>query len=92
MTVDFVLLVTDLPRSDILAGTFLEPDEAQPFNAFRRTSERFEVEWTPATRFAMGTANDLTVGSLLRVVGRLGENHLVQAEKLVVLTRVARVL
>ncbi len=91
-TVDLVILITDLPRSEILAGTFLEPDEAEPFNAFRRSSERFEVQWTSTTRFVMGTAADLTVGSLLRVVGKLGEKRLVYAEQVVVLTRVARVL
>ena len=40
----------------------------------------------------MGGVADLVVGALLRVVGKLDQDHLVHAEQLVVLTRVARVL
>jgi hypothetical protein len=38
----------------------------------------------------MGGATDLKVGALLRVVGKLDENHLVHAEQIVVLTSVAQ--
>ena len=40
----------------------------------------------------MGAITDLTVGAVLRTVGRLDEDRLVHAEQLVVLTKVARIL
>jgi tetrahydromethanopterin S-methyltransferase subunit A len=91
-TVDLFVSVTDLPREQVLGGIFLEPDETGTFTAFGRTSQRIEVEWTPTIWLIMGGAADLVAGALLRVVGKLDENHLVRAEQLVVLTRVARVL
>ena len=90
--VDLFFSVTDLPRKQVLGGIFLEPDETGTFTAFRGTSQRIEVRWTPTSRLIMGGEADLVVGALLRVVGKLDQDHLVHAEQLVVLTRVARVL
>ncbi len=90
--VDVVLAVTSLPRPELLGGTLLEPDEADPFSAFRRTQQRVEVQWGSSVRVAMGTITDFTAGAVLRTIGRFDENRLVHAEQIVVLTRVARVL
>jgi hypothetical protein len=90
--VDLFFSVTDLPREQVLGGVFLEPDETGTFQAFTRTSQRIEVEWTSSSKLIMGGATDLVVGALLRVVGKLDENHLVHGEQLVVLTRVAKIL
>lgn len=59
----------------------------QPFNALRRTGQEIQVRWSPTTQFAMGEAADLPVG--VRVRGTLGEIRLVEAERFVILTRVA---
>jgi tetrahydromethanopterin S-methyltransferase subunit A len=90
--VDLFFSVTDLPREQVLGGVFLEPDETGTFQTFSRTSQRIEVEWGPTARLIMGGASDLTVGALLRVVGKLGENRQVLAEQVVVLTRVAKII
>ncbi len=90
--VDLFFSVTDLPRDWVLSGVFIEPDETGTFQAFTRTSQRVEVEWGPTAWLIMGGASDLVVGALLRVVGKLDENHLVHGEQLVVLTRVAKIL
>lgn len=92
-TVDFVLAVASLPRPEILDGTLLEPDEADPFSApFRRTKQQVQVQWNSSVRVAMGAITDLTTGAVLRVVGKVDENRLVHADQLVVLTKVARIL
>jgi hypothetical protein len=90
--VDFVFTVTDLTQSGVLNGIFLEADEGEPFTAFRRTQQRIQVQWTSTGRFAMGTANDLTIGALVRTSCRLLGNGLVQGEQLVILAKHGRVL
>ena len=89
--VDLFFSVTDLPREQVLGGVFLLPDETGTNRAFPRTSQRLEVEWGPTSKLIMGGATDLVVGALLRVVGKLSENHVLQGEQLVVLTRVAKI-
>ncbi len=88
--VDLFLLVTDLPREQVVGGIFVEPDETGTFRTFGRTSQRIEVEWTPTSRLIMGDAADLVVDAILRVVGKFDENKLFHGEQIVVLTRVAK--
>jgi len=90
--VDLFFSVTDLPREQVLGGVLLLPDETGTNQAFPQTSQRLEVEWGPTSKLIMGGATELVVGALLRVVGKLSENHIVHGEQLVVLTRVAKVL
>src|SRR6267143_1087294 len=89
--VDLFFSVTELPREQLLAGVFLLPDETGTNQAFPRTSQRLEVEWGPTSKLIMGGSDDLVVGALLRVVGKYDQNHVVQGEQLVVLTRVAKI-
>lgn len=92
--VDVVLAVTELPAPDILGGAFLESDEAEPFSVYRRTPHQLQVQWTPATQFAMGGAEDLHIGALVRARGVLASDAevVVSAQKLVILTGVARII
>jgi hypothetical protein len=53
---------------------------------------RVRARWDGATRIAMGGADDLVSGALLRVHGELREPGLVVAEAIAVLTSVATVL
>lgn len=90
--VDIVLVVTDTPVPDLLAGIFMEGDEAD-FSAFRRTPHRFGIRWTSTVPIAMGEVADVQVGALVRARGRLDEGRqLVMAERLVILTRAARII
>ena len=88
--VDLFLSVTDLPREHILGGIFVEPDMTGASRVLRGTSQRIEVDWTPASRLVMGGAEDLVVGAILRVVGKFDKNHLVHGEQIIVLTRVEK--
>jgi tetrahydromethanopterin S-methyltransferase subunit A len=92
MTVNIALAITGLPAPDLLDGELLQPDEAEPFGAYRRTEQNAQIHWNPATQFAMGAAADLQVGALVRARGTLGQSGLVEAERLVILTQVARIL
>ena len=92
MTVNVALIITGLPAPDLLDGELLQPDEAEPFGAYRHTEQKVEIRWSPTTQFAMGEAADLQVGGLVRVRGVLGANRLIGAERLVILTQVARIV
>jgi hypothetical protein len=92
MAVNLALAITGLPAPDLLNGELLQADEAEPFSAFSRTGESVQVHWSPTTTFAMGEASDLQIGALVRVRGALSERRFVEAERLVILTRVARIL
>ena len=83
--------VTDLPRDQVLGGVFVEIDESGVARTYSRTDQRVEIEWSPGAKFAMGGAEDLTVGAILRVYGKRGESNLVHAEGFVILTHVAKI-
>jgi hypothetical protein len=90
--VDVVVSVAELPTPDLLAGTFLESDEADPFTTYRRTAHPLRLRWTSSTRIVMGDASDLQPGALVRARGPRLADDLVDAQHLVILTRVARIL
>jgi tetrahydromethanopterin S-methyltransferase subunit A len=92
MSVNVALAITGLPAPDLLDGEFLQADEAEPFSAYRRTGQDVQVRWSPTTEFAMGEAADLQVGALARARGVMGERRLIEAERLVILTGVARIV
>jgi tetrahydromethanopterin S-methyltransferase subunit A len=92
MSVNVALAITGLPARDLLNGELLQADEAEPFSAFRRTGQEVQVRWSPTVQFAMGEAADLQVGALVRVRGTLGEDRRVEAERIVILTQVARII
>jgi tetrahydromethanopterin S-methyltransferase subunit A len=92
MGVNVALAIIGLPAPDLLNGELLQADEAEPFSAYRRTGQRVQVHWSPTTQFAMGEAADLQVGALARARGVLGERRLIEAERLVILTGVARIV
>ncbi|HEY7833577.1 MAG TPA: hypothetical protein VIG30_08420 [Ktedonobacterales bacterium] len=92
MAVNVALVITSLPAPDRIDGDLLQADEAEPFSAFRRTGQPVQVHWSSATQFAMGVAADLQIGALVRVRSTLGESRLLEAERLVILTHVARII
>jgi hypothetical protein len=90
--INVALAITGLPAPDLLEGELLQADEAEPFSAYRRTGREIQVHWSPAIQFAMGEAVDLQIGALVRVRGTLGDLRRVDAERLVILTSVARIV
>jgi hypothetical protein len=92
MPVNVALAITGLPAPDLLDGELLQPDEVEPFSAFRRAGQEMQVRWSPITQFAMGETADLQIGARVRVRGALGERRLIEAERLVILTHVARIV
>lgn len=92
MPVNVALAITSLPAPDRLDGELLQSDEAEPFSAYRRTEQPVQIRWSPSTQFAMGEAADLEVGALVRARGTLGQGRLIEAERLVILTRAVRII
>jgi tetrahydromethanopterin S-methyltransferase subunit A len=92
MAANVALAIRSLPLPDLLDGELLQPDEAEPFSAYRRTRQSVQIRWSPTTQFAMGGAADLQVGALVRARGMLGDGRLIEAERLVILTHVARIV
>jgi tetrahydromethanopterin S-methyltransferase subunit A len=92
MSVSVALAITSISAPDLLDGELLQSDEAEPFSAFRRTGRAIQVRWSPASQIAMGEVADLAVGALVRARGTLGESRLVEADRLVILTRVAHII
>jgi tetrahydromethanopterin S-methyltransferase subunit A len=92
MAINIALIITGLPAPDLLDGELLQPDEAEPFSAYRHAGQEVRVHCSPTTQFAMGEASDLQIGALVRVRGALGEGRLITAARLVILTPVARIV
>src|SRR5467141_3938261 len=90
--VDLFISVTDLPREHVLGGIFAEADESGPSRTLTGTTRRIEIEWSPTIKFAMGGADDLVVGALLRVFGKFDQNHLIHGEMIIVLAKVAQLM
>jgi tetrahydromethanopterin S-methyltransferase subunit A len=79
------------PSENLLEGTVAEPTEHEPFSLYRRTVHVLRVHWSPATRVIMGEPSQVGPGALLRVRGRRRSENEVDAERLVILTSVARI-
>jgi len=90
--VDLVLSVSEISGPQKFKGDFLVSDEAEPFNAFHRTKERVIAEWAASTRIIMGVVDEIVVGALLRLSGRIDESRLVHVDQLVILSKVARIV
>jgi tetrahydromethanopterin S-methyltransferase subunit A len=90
-TVDVVLEATGQPIPGELVGTALEPNEKAPFNSFHRTDEQIAVHWTDQTAIVMGERADVVVGGIFRAHGALRSQTLIDASRIVVLTKVAAI-
>jgi tetrahydromethanopterin S-methyltransferase subunit A len=91
-TIDVVFVITDQPASELLVGDFLEPDEAELFSAYRRTSHQLQVRWTGVTRIAMGERNDVHVNTVVRIRGTFSNDRAIDAEQMVILSNVVRII
>jgi hypothetical protein len=90
--VSVALVITGLPTAGSLDGMMLEADEADPFSTYRRSSHQLQVRWTPETKIVMGESSDLTVGALIRASGSFDAGYRISAHRLVILTRVVRIV
>lgn len=90
--VDVVIAVERTPEPEVFAGTLLEPDEAEPFSAYRRGSKQVSIRRAPESPIIMGEPDDLQIGALLRARGAWRDGNQVDAERVVILTRVARIV
>jgi hypothetical protein len=89
--VNVVVSVTEQSSERRFAGTLAEPREENPFQSFRRTAHPVAAHWGSETRIAMGTADDIAPGALVRVRGVLGPDRAVNAAGIAILTGVATI-
>ena len=89
--VDVALNVTRAGAAELLEGVVLDSDEAEPFSAYHRTTYPLSLHWSAATQIVMGGPEDLHDGALLRARGTWNDGA-VAAARIVVLTRVARII
>jgi len=73
----------------LLDAVVADPDPTDPYTRYLRTGHRVRVRRGDHTRVAMGTAEDLTAGALLRVRGTVDGHGDIDATAVAVLTRVA---
>lgn len=88
--VDVACEVTARLSEYLLEGTLGEPNEREPFRLYRRTEYVLRVHWSEATPVIMGELSQVAPGALLRVRGKRRSENEVDAERLVILTGVAR--
>jgi len=79
------------PSEYLLEGTFVEPSEREPFSLFHPTEHVLLVHWSTATQIIMGEPGQVCPGALLRLRGKRRSENELDAERLVILTSVARV-
>jgi tetrahydromethanopterin S-methyltransferase subunit A len=89
--VDLVFEATEQPAERELMGTFLEREKTPPFSSYQRTDQRVGMRWVPETQVVMGEMPDVVAPGVFRVVGVLDAELRVDASRVIVLSKVARV-
>lgn len=72
-------------------GCVADPDPAEPYARYVRSSRPTTARYNALTRIAMGTAQDVTAGALLRVRGTIQADGILAIEAMAILTRVATI-
>jgi hypothetical protein len=60
--------------------------EKQDETHYARTGNAAEVSWGKETALVMGKVEDIHAGAILHVTGKVGADHSVQAQQIVILT------
>ena len=77
------LEVTTMPSSILLEGTLLEKNDD---GSYSLTSQKARVQWNPSQSVIMGSSSDVKVGAIIQVRGTLGNNDVLTADQVVILT------
>lgn len=84
---NIALEVTSLPTSTLLTGTLLQKNAD---DSYSRTDQKVTVQWN-AAQFVMGNSSDVKQGAILQVDGRVGDNGVLRASQVVILTGIVQV-
>jgi hypothetical protein len=90
-SIQLVIEVVSASGGKTIHGFVADPDPADPYARYVRTSQRATAHYSVGTRFAMGTAQDVTAGALLRVRGTMKADGNLEIEAMAILTHVASV-
>jgi tetrahydromethanopterin S-methyltransferase subunit A len=91
-SIQLVIEVISTTGGQTLHGFVADPDPADPYARYVRTSQRTTARYNVLTRIAMGTAQDVTAGALLRVRGTIQADGMIDIEAMAILTHVATVI
>jgi tetrahydromethanopterin S-methyltransferase subunit A len=91
-SIQLVIEVISTTGGQTLHGFVADPDPADPYARYVRTSQRTRARYNVLTRIAMGTAQDVTAGALLRVRGTIQADGMMDIEAMAILTHVATVI
>ena len=84
---NIALEVTSLPTSTLLTGTLLQKNAD---DSYSRTDQKVTVQWNSA-QLVMGNSSDVKQGAILQVDGRVGDNGVLRASQVVILTGMVQV-
>lgn len=82
-----VVEVTEAPAGRICGKLLQMQDETH----YVRTANQAEVGWGKDTAIVMGKAEDIHMGAVLHITGKVAADHSVQAQQIVILTGYAQV-
>lgn len=88
-TLQIAMEVAGDPADGLLDGRVADPDPVDPYARYLRTGHPVRACFDDTTRIVMGTGADVVGGALLRVHGTLGDDRVIRATAIVVLTRAA---
>jgi hypothetical protein len=77
-----VVEVTETSEGRIRGKLLEKQDETH----YARTGNAAEVSWGKETALVMGKVEDIRAGAILHVTGKVGADHSVQAQQIVILT------
>jgi hypothetical protein len=83
-----VLEVTSVAPAVSVSGNVLEK---QSETVYRRTGSTIKIAFDAATPVVMGKASDVQAGAVVHIKAKMGDDHLLHAEQIVVLTGYVKV-
>ena len=75
-------------NNTLLAGNLLQKNSD---GSYTKTQQTDQVQVQNTTSFTMGSSTDMKAGAVLQISGRTGQNNIVNADQIVVLTNVVHV-
>jgi hypothetical protein len=86
--VKVVVEITSVLSGSIIQGTLLEK---QTETVYHRSGNSTKIAFEPSTPVVMGKVSDIHQGAIVHIKAKMGEDHVLHAEQIVVLTGYVKV-
>ena len=77
-----------MSSSNLMNGNLLQKNSD---GSYSRTGRTLRVQWNADSSFVMGSSQQVKLKSVLQISGRVGEDHIVTANQIVILTSIAQI-